>query len=65
MKIQWGGAREINHYFWALLRDFIQCANKQVLITWSTTASVHKFGGCGYMYDDDIVEHIACMQVAE
>ena len=27
---------------------FIQCANIQVLIARSITASVHKFGGCGY-----------------
>ena len=33
-----------------LLRGFIQCANIQVLIARSITASVH--GGCGY--DDDL-----------
>ena len=31
-----------------LLRGFIQCANIQILIARSITASVHKFGGCGY-----------------
>ena len=31
-----------------LLRGFIQCANIQVLIARSNTASLHKFGGCGY-----------------
>ena len=31
-----------------LLRGLIQCANIQVLIALSITASVHKFGGCGY-----------------
>ena len=30
------------------LVDFIRCANIQVLLARSTTACVHKFGGCGY-----------------
>ena len=39
-----------------LLRGFIQCANIQVLIARSITASVHKFGGGGY--DDE--SHVEC-----
>ena len=31
-----------------LLSGFIQCANIQALLARSITASVHKFGGCGY-----------------
>ena len=31
-----------------LLRGFIQCGNIQVIIARSITASVQKFGGCGY-----------------
>ena len=34
-----------------LLGGSIQCANIQVLITWSIMAAVHKFGSCGY---DDV-----------
>ena len=38
------------------LRGFIQCANIQVLLARSITASVHKFGGCGY---DDAIKNAA------
>ena len=31
-----------------LLRGFIHCANVQVIIARSITASARKFGGCGY-----------------
>ena len=42
------GGRKIADW---LLRGFIQCANIQVLIARSITASVHKLGGCEY---DDV-----------
>ena len=42
-----------------LLRGFIQCANIQVIITWSIRTSVHKFRGCEYD-DGTLTDVISC-----